>query len=139
MTQSTYANFKEYKKSKTDDTAQVAKRLVNIFRHLDFFGESYEPVYNQMLQEASPTVLAILPSITGGDEVLEYLDFLRNKTSSDTPSEESTDYLPSPGDIPPFQTDYLLKDILEKQNILLEKQTEILEKLSGTIAPHKEI
>lgn len=92
-----------------------------------------------MLQEASPTVLAVLPSITGGDEVLEYLDFLRNKTQSDTPSEESTDYLPAPGDIPPFQTDYLLKDILEKQNILLEKQTEILEKLSGSITPHKEI
>ena len=133
MAQSAYATFKEYRKNKTDDTAQVAKRLVNVFRHLDYFGESYEPTYNQMLLEAHPTVLAFLPSITGGDEVLEYLDFLRNKTESDTPKEESTDYLPSPGDITPFQSDYLLKEILEKQNTLLEKQTEILEKLTHVL------
>jgi len=133
MAQSTYTAFKEYKKNKTDDTPQVAKRLVNIFRHLDYFGEDYEPTYNKMLQEASPTVLGVLSSITGGDEVLEYLDFLRNKGTSTTPAEENTDYLPSPEDIPPFQPDSLLGEILEKQNTLLEKQTEILEKLTRVL------
>lgn len=124
----TYDIFKSNQKKKLDTNILEAKKLVNIYRHLDHYGKDYLPEYNKLLLASSSDVQAALPSILGGSEVLEYLHFLRHSkvVEDDTRPQE---YLPNPEDMDCFM-DYGLQKILQTQNMILKKQMEILEMLA---------
>ena len=98
-------HFKEKKAEKDSTAVQEARRLVNLYRSLPCFGESFLPRYNQMLLEVKPGVKRLLNTFMGGKEVEDYLEFLEQNAHLTKAETEQTDvinvsqtkgYLPTP-------------------------------------------
>ena len=95
--------FHKQKVSKESIVLQEAQRFVNQYRALDFLDPSFVQVFNQQLLASSPNARRFFSTIMGGNEVLNYLEFLEKKVPQSENSENSnqadiaTDgYLPLP-------------------------------------------
>lgn len=124
--QKLYADFKAQLHQKVDGNVKEAKKLVNLYRHLDFFGQDFIPQLNKMILQASPEVKAILPSIMGGGEILDYAEFISHKSQHAVENEGGDSalatYLPDPDQMPAVGSgDAGLAKAIERQTQLLEK------------------
>ncbi len=103
----TLHQFLKTKEKKESVHAFEAQKLVNIFRTLSTFRESFVPQYNKMLLEASQEVQMLLPSIVGGPIVRQYLEHLQHQrhlqsgNGEEMPSATQQGYLPDPKDEAP--------------------------------------
>ncbi len=93
------------------DMAQEAQRLVNLFRHLNIFGDDYIEPFNQQLLSAPKEVILLLPTIVGGSLVRQYYDHLRRQMGLTTENADEVSlpqgedgYLPGPEDDLPLVT-----------------------------------
>ena len=102
--------FLKQRNSKTNDSIQGAQRLVNLYRVLGAFGSDFVDQYNEMLLNSSDDVQMSLNALVGGQEVRQYLDFLRQEQhihdNEETPDKKSmqTGWLPSPEEEQSSQT-----------------------------------
>ena len=96
--------FYKQKVSQESEVLQAAQRFVNQFRALKFFRESFIQEYNEQLLACSPDVRRFFPSLMGGNEVRNYLEFLEKQQQQTTDGTDkknqsqiaSNGYLPSP-------------------------------------------
>ncbi len=96
--------FQKQKVSQESEVLQMAQRLINQFRSLRHFKESFVQEYNQQLLSCPSDVRRFFPSLMGGNEVRSYLEFLEKQQphqadGSDYPEQgtiASDGYLPSP-------------------------------------------
>ncbi len=114
VTQAGHANTLEAfvfeKTQKASDVLVEAQRLVNLYRQLNALGKDFVPVFDQMLLTSKPEVQLALSGLSSGDMVRQYLKFLQSRkgennidAESNVVSEDVSEFLPSPDDIPPFQ------------------------------------
>jgi hypothetical protein len=73
--------FSEEKSEEQESTNLVAQRLINIFRQLHILNEEAIQKYNTMLLQASPDVIKYIPILPGGEELKEYLDYIKGGAS----------------------------------------------------------
>jgi hypothetical protein len=97
--------FQKQKVSQESEVLQAAQRFVNQYRALSFFDPSFLQKFNTQLLACSPDVRRFLATIMGGNEVLNYLEFLEKQTPLSIQNENDTSnqsdisvdgYLPSP-------------------------------------------
>lgn len=98
--------FEEKRLHRANETLIKAQRLVNIYRCLGAFPDSYIATYNEMLRSVDPETERLLSSILGGAVVRNYIDFLKNaaneaKTDASDASKKTeapahTGWLPTP-------------------------------------------
>lgn len=71
--------FLKRKKTSINDAEGVAQRLINIYRQLTMLSPEDNQRYNAMLlKEATPDVQIALKNIPGGEEIRDYLSFLKH-------------------------------------------------------------
>lgn len=80
--------FSSEQTEEQESTNLVAQRLINIFRQLHILNEDAVQKYNNMLLQASPDVIKYLPSLPGGEEVREYLSFIKDGNTVNISKEE---------------------------------------------------
>lgn len=97
-------SFLHKKDVKKNVVAQNAQKLINLYRHLSFFGQDFIPQYNQMLLDSSPEVQMILGDFIGGQTVRQYLEFLQNQQNIPETTEDQN-YIPSEGYLPGPEND----------------------------------
>lgn len=79
--------FIRRKKDARSEVDSTAQQLTNIYRQLSVLGEEAGEQFNkQLLQKATPEVLASLKTIPGGEEVRDYYNFLTNAESDESSS-----------------------------------------------------
>jgi len=71
--------FQKQKVIRESEVLQAAQRLVNQFRSLRFFNESFIDEYNKQLLAAPPDVRRFFSSLMGGNEVAAYFEFLEKQ------------------------------------------------------------
>ena len=139
--------FQKQKVSQESEILQAAQRFVNQFRSLRLFDESFVQEYNTQLLACSPDVRRFLPSLMGGQEVRDYLEFLEkqqphNSDDSENPDQSSTmsdGYLPSPdsdlinagegvGTVRVSQSEF--QQLQEQQKILMEQTQQLLKRIN---------
>ena len=107
MVDSANALLQEFQKQKVSHESEVlqeAQRLINQFRSLRLFKESFVQEYNNQLLACSADVRRFLPSLMGGNEVRSYLEFLEKQQPHKADKTEELDgskiapdgYLPEP-------------------------------------------
>lgn len=145
--------FLEKKGPQENSALEQAQRLVNLYHHLSAFGSDFTKEYNKMLLEASPDVQTMLGSIIGGQNVREYLDFLKKKqieptnksekNAEDSDTSLSEGYMPTPENdfsanfiFPPnttgtndssLQLNAFMKTIVKMQHAEAERQSAFLQ------------
>lgn len=98
--------FQKQKVSQESEVLQTAQRFVNQYRALSFFDPSFLQEFNTQLLACSPDVRRFLTTIMGGNEVLNYLEFLEkqmpaisqneNESGGNQPEIALDGYLPMP-------------------------------------------
>ena len=96
--------FQKQKVSQESEVLQAAQRFVNQYRALSFFDPSFLQKFNTQLLACSPDVRRFLTTIMGGNEVLNYLEFLEKQMPATSQNESDTNqpeialdgYLPMP-------------------------------------------
>ena len=77
--QTKFHSFLKQRNSKTNGVMQEAQRLVNLYRILNDFGEDFVNEYNTMLKNSSDEVQMALKALVAGQEVCQYLEFLKSE------------------------------------------------------------
>ena len=95
-----FQSFLKQRNNKTNAVTQEAQRFVNLYRALNDFGTDFVDQYNAELKGVSDDVYTALQSLVAGQEVRQYLDFLRLKDKTGDGSEDQseikqTGWLPS--------------------------------------------
>ncbi len=105
--------FVHRKKTRENNIALDAQRLVNLFRQLSVFKPEFVSEYNQLLLNSSDDVRVMMKDIVGGPTVRQYFDYLQTRLGyADDADENSTNethqqlnantgYLPNPDDDTP--------------------------------------
>ena len=96
-----FHDFLKQRSHRTNVSMQMAQRLINLYRVLGSFGADFVTQYNTMLLNSSDDVQMALNALVSGQEVRQYLEFLRKeeKTQDDETSETpkaQVGWLPSP-------------------------------------------
>ncbi len=104
--------FLNRKKTRDNQVAMTAQRLVNLFRQLSSFDPEFVTQYNQMLLGANDEIQMMLQDIVGGPTVRQYLTYIKQAYGQAINDQEgaekssmpsvNTGYLPSPDDDTPF-------------------------------------
>ena len=101
--QNQFRDFLKKRNSKTNASLQEAQKLINLYRVLNVFGDSFVEEYNNMLLNASDETHMAMKALVAGAEVRQYLEFLKEQRSmtEDNVSPERKNspkmgYLPSP-------------------------------------------
>ena len=104
--------FLNRKKTRDNQAAVTAQRLVNLFRQLSSFSPEFVAQYNQMLLGANDEIQMMLQDIVGGPTVRQYLTYLKQAYGQAVNEQEgsektsvssvNTGYLPSADDDTPF-------------------------------------
>ena len=104
--------FLNRKKTRDNQAAMTAQRLVNLFRQLSSFSPEFVAQYNQMLLGANDEIQMMLQDIVGGPTVRQYLTYLKQAYGQAVNEQEgsektsvssvNTGYLPSADDDTPF-------------------------------------
>ena len=105
--------FLNRKKTRDNQAAMTAQRLVNLFRQLDVFKPEFVHEYNQMLLSTTDEIQMMLQDIVGGPTVRQYLTYLQQSlgqvsneeignTENQTVSSVNTGYLPSADEDTPY-------------------------------------
>lgn len=141
-------NFRKQKVSQESEVLQSAQRFVNQYRALNFFDPSFVEQFNNQLLASSPDVRRFFTSIMGGNEVLNYLEFLEKQQpqtlgqDSDNQSQMdiATDgYLPQPeADLSSQSTSQTFTvtqeqwhSIQEQQKLLMQQTQQLMRQLNG--------
>ena len=97
--------FLQRRSNKTNVALQEAQKLVNLYRVLNEFGPNFVDQYNSMLLNSSDEVQMALKGLVAGEEVRQYLDYIKEKVEKPESSNgklagsmQPTGYLPSPED-----------------------------------------
>ena len=106
--------FQKQKVSQESSVLQEAQRFVNQFRALDYFDSSFLQEFNAQLLACSPNVRRFFSTIMGGNEVLNYLEFLEKQIPQTENSENGenagqTDIVVD-GYLPVPESDLILPD-----------------------------
>jgi hypothetical protein len=96
--------FLDNKNTKANTAMQQAQKMVNLYRSLDDFGEDFVDQFNKELLEISENAELMLNALIGGNEVRQYLDYLRHTNTVDNDAEQgdasvippTQGYLPGP-------------------------------------------
>ncbi len=100
--------FVHRQKTRDNNVAQDAQRLVNQFRQLSVFKPEFVVEYNQQLLNSGDDIRMMMKDILGGPTVRQYFDYLQMHITENENAEENTDadvytssnvntgYLPSP-------------------------------------------
>jgi hypothetical protein len=104
--------FQKQKVSQESVVLQTAQRFVNQYRALSFFDPSYLQKFNTQLLACSPDVRRFLTTIMGGNEVLNYLEFLEKQmpATSQNESDASQPEIALDGYLPMPESDLSLSD-----------------------------
>ncbi len=105
--------FLHRKKTRDNNAAMTAQRLVNLFRQIASFKPEFVHEYNQMLLNAGDEIQMMLQDIVGGPTVRQYLTYLQqaygqaSNEASGTMEKQSAlsmnvGYLPSADEDTPF-------------------------------------
>ena len=109
--------FIQKKEDQSDKVLEEAQRLVNLYRHSQSFPPEFHEELDKQLAQTSFEVQAALPRIVGGDEIRNYIDFLKmnisetskasDETNEDTTQSSFNGYLPDPTDDIPLSSEKL--------------------------------
>ena len=104
--------FLNRKKTRDNNAAMTAQRLVNLFRQLPSFNPEFVAQYNQMLLGTNDEIQMMMQDIVGGPTVRQYLTYLQQASGQAVNDSEgaekstapsvNTGYLPSADDDIPF-------------------------------------
>lgn len=76
--------FLKRKQSSNEEAEATAQRLINIYRQLSILGPEANQQYNAMLlKDATLEVQIALKNIPGGEEIRDYLNFLKHQDLSE--------------------------------------------------------
>ena len=76
--------FLKRKQSSNEEAESTAQRLINIYRQLSVLGPEANQQYNAMLlKDATLEVQIALKNIPGGEEIRDYLNFLKHQELSE--------------------------------------------------------
>ncbi len=135
----TLHSFMHRKTVQETNMAQEAQKLVNLFRHLNVFGDDFIELFNQQLLTAPKEVILLLPTVVGGSLVRQYLEFLTKKLGMTTEAEDGAlpqgedGYLPGPeDDIPLNASGQAAANGGHAANMSPEKAIEVLDKIIST-------
>ena len=133
--------FRQQKVSQESEVLQAAQRFVNQYRALNFFDSSFVQQFNAQLVACTPDVRRFFTSIMGGNEVLNYLEFLEKQypqaTGGDGEMVNQSD-IAADGYLPSADADLddgacVSKDELsalkEQQKILMEQTQQLMRQL----------
>ena len=138
--------FLDNKNTKANTALLQAQKMVNLYRALDDFGEEFVNQFNSELLEISENSELMLNALIGGNEVRQYLDYLRHTNTSDKDVEQGDDqvvqpqgYLPGPeqdvdekGD--PKSSNYVSQVDFEK---FKAEQADLMRQLSEQLLTHQ--
>jgi len=96
--------FLDSKNMKANVATQQAQKMINLYRSLDDLGEDFVHQFNAELLEISENAELMLNALIGGNEVRQYLDYLRHSNTSNSDDEQNDaavsvqtqGYLPGP-------------------------------------------
>lgn len=97
--------FLDNKNTKANTALLQAQKMVNLYRSLDDFGEDFINQFNSELLDISENAELMLSALIGGNEVRQYLDYLRHTHTVDAEDEQgeapvsapsAQGYLPGP-------------------------------------------
>ncbi len=140
--------FQKQKVSQESETLQSAQRFVNQYRSLKFLRESFVQEFNEQLLACPPDVRRFLPSIMGGNEVRNYLEFLekqrpQNVNDTDETSQDkilTNGYLPDPeSDLKGTDSDQIsisraeFDQMREQQKILMEQTQALIKRMNQQV------
>jgi len=136
--------FLDNKNMKVNAAMQQAQKMVNLYRALDDLGEGFVHQFNAELLEISENAELMLSALIGGNEVRQYLDYLRqthnmendSDQDSSTVSIQTQGYLPGPEqDVGEEQdTNYVSRVDFEK---FRTEQAELIRQLSEQLLDHQ--
>ena len=97
-------SFLKNKNAKANVAMQQAQKMVNLYRSLDDLGDDFVDQFNAELLGLSENAELMLNALIGGNEVRQYLDYLRHTNTSDNDenqdessiSIQTQGYLPGP-------------------------------------------
>ena len=145
--------FQKQKVSQESEVLQAAQRFVNQYRALAFFDPSFLQEFNKQLLACPPDVRRFLTTIMGGNEVLNYLEFLEKQMPQTSQSENDVGgnqpdialdgYLPSPeSDLDLSDSNDMISvskqewlELKAQQKNLMEQTQQLFRQLKNQSAP----
>ena len=84
-------DFLAERKKKEEAPSSIAQRFINIYRQLPILGEEAVKKYNDLLiSQTTAEVLIALTNLPGGEEIREYINFLKHKNLEEREELESS-------------------------------------------------
>ena len=87
-------SFLKNKNAKANVAMQQAQKMVNLYRSLDDLGDDFADQFNAELLGLSENAELMLNALIGGNEVRQYLDYLRHTTASDNDENQDETSMP---------------------------------------------
>ena len=135
--------FLKKRDSKTNASIQEAQRLINLYRILNVFGPDFVDQYNNMLLNASDEVQMALNALIAGQEVRQYLEFLRQDQTGGDGEVSSDKGVPQTGWLPSPEEELPAKSEKGESNpewtAFMKAEEEKISKMIATLKEEQEL